>query len=234
MHITLFMSARVQMSSSGRQRLDLSVKLWAPSLKPGLCSLRGVISHSALLSPCWKLFGYSSCGGAVILWTHAVDVSPSGSARGLSLSQGKPSSSSEGEHPLKSQTRVHYVSLPTSLHTHHPRWPSQSQTPSASLILTHTVWFSWVCLCPSAATMKRMKSVFVFFSFCRGDRWHVESADTRQVCTLLNWTKSRMPFKFQLSLKCQMGNTTVVCVEVEYNTLKNKRCKCFLFYFVKM
>ncbi len=124
--------------------------------------------------------------------------------------------------------------LPTSLHTHHPRWPSQSQTPSASLILTHTVWFSWVCLCPSAATMKRMKSVFVFFSFCRGDRWHVESADTRQVCTLLNWTKSRMPFKFQLSLKCQMGNTTVVCVEVEYNTLKNKRCKCFLFYFVKM
>lgn len=107
MRITSFMIARVQMSSSDRQLLNPSVKLRAPFLKSGLCSLKGVISHPALLSPCWKLSGYSSCGGAVILWTHAVDVSPSGSARGLSLSQGKPSSSSEGEHPLKSKTRVH-------------------------------------------------------------------------------------------------------------------------------
>ncbi len=103
-----------------------------------------------------------------------------------------------------------------------PHLPSHSPPPLALAIpdtfcisnpYTHTVWFSWVCLClwwyTSAATMKRRKSVFVFFSFCRGDRWHVESADTRQVCTLLNWTKSRMPFKFQLSLKCQMGNKNI-------------------------
>lgn len=169
MRITSFMSALVQLSTSGRQTLNLSFKLWAPTFKSDLCSLRGVISHPALLSPCWKLSGWSSCGGAVILWTHAVDVSPSGSARGLSLSQGKPSSSSEGEHPLKSQTRVHYIPFSPHLSSH--LLPPLAWTPPASLIPTHTVWFSSVCLCPSVAKMNREKFVFIFSLFLL--RWKV-------------------------------------------------------------
>lgn len=163
MCITLLMSPLIQLSTSGKQTLNLSFKLWAPTLKSDLCSLRGFISHPALLSPCWKLSGCSSCGGAVILWTHAVDVSPSGSARGLSLSQGKPSSSSEGEHPLKSQTRVHYI--PSSPHLSSHSLPPLPWTPPASLIPTHTVWFSLVCLCPSVAKMNRGKFVLIFSPF---------------------------------------------------------------------
>jgi len=144
MCITLFMSPLIQLSTSGKQTLNLSFKLWAPTLKSD-CSLRGVISHPALLSPCWKLSGCSSCGGAVILWTHAVDVSPSGSARGLSLSQGKPSSSSEGEHPLKSQTRVHYI--PSSPHLSSHSLPPLPWTPSCiSNPYTHCLVFPSVSL----------------------------------------------------------------------------------------
>lgn len=156
------------MSSSGRQLLNPSVKLWAPFLKSGLCSLKGVISHPALLLPCWKLSGYSSCGGAVILWTHAVDVSPRGPARGLSLSQGKPSSSSEGEHPLKSQTRVHCGPLCTRLSSHllPPLAFAILDTSCISNPHTHRLGFLSLSLPISSNNEQEEICVHIFFFFC--------------------------------------------------------------------
>lgn len=163
MHITLFMSARVQMSSSGRQTLNLSVKLWAPqawlvfiercyfSSCPSLAMLKAF-----WLQLLWRCcYPLDTCSGCFSQWLSKRPLVISGEA--LQLIWGGASSQIPNEGSL--------CPLPTSLHTHNPRWPSQSRTPPASLILTHTVWFSWVCLCPSAATMKRRKSVLIFFLF---------------------------------------------------------------------
>ncbi len=185
------------MSSSGRQTLNLSVTLWAPqawlvfiercyfSSCPSLAMLKAF-----WLQLLWRCcYPLDTCSGCFSQWLSKRPLVISGEA--LQLIWGGASSQIPNEGSLRP--------LPTSLHTHNPRWPSQSQTPPASLILTHRLVFLSLSL-PISSNNEKKEICVHFLSFCRGDRWHVESADTRQVCTLLNWTKSRMPFKFQFSL----------------------------------
>ncbi len=209
MHITLFMSAQVRMSSSGRQRLNLSVKLWGPPPQAWLVFIErcyfSFCPSLAMLKAFWLqllwrcCYPLDTCSGCFSQRLSKRSLVISGEA--LFLIWGGASSQIPNESSLRP--------LPTSLHTHHPRWPSQSQTPSASLILTHTVWFSWVCLCPSAATMKRRKSVFVFFLSVEviGDMLKV----LIQARFAPFWTELNREclFKFQLSLKYQMGNKNI-------------------------
>lgn len=86
----------------------------------GLCLfVRHVLFLHVPLLSCCKLFDYSSCGGPVIPRMYAVDVSRP--VRDLSLSQGKPSSTSEGENPLQS-LRGRISSTP-SISDHASYWP---------------------------------------------------------------------------------------------------------------
>lgn len=180
MHIPLFMSARVQMFSSGRQTLNLSIKLWAPSLKPVFierCYFSSCPSLTMLkalwLQLLWRCcYPLDTCGGCFSQRLSKRPLVISGEA--LQLIWGGASSQIPNEGSLHP--------LPTSLHTHHPCWPSQSRTPPESLILTHTIWFSWVCVCLSAKTIKRGRFVFIFYSFCQGDNLTITP------------TKLRIPF----------------------------------------
>lgn len=95
--------------------------------------VRHVLFLGSSLLPCRKLFDCSSCGGPVIPGMYAVDVSHP--VRDLSLSQGKPSSTSEGENPVQS-LRGHMFTTPSSP-AHVSYWPLQSWKCPASLIQRH-------------------------------------------------------------------------------------------------
>lgn len=95
--------------------------------------VRHVIFLHAPLLPCWKLFECSSCGGPVIPRMYAVDVSRP--VRDLLLSQGKPSSTSEGENPLQSLRGS--ISTTPSSPLYASYWPLQSRKCPASLIQHH-------------------------------------------------------------------------------------------------
>lgn len=81
--------------------------------------VRHVLFLYVPLLPCCKLFNCSSSGGPVIPRMYAVDVSRS--VRDLSLSQGKPSSTSEGENPLQSLRGC--ISTTPSISVHASYWP---------------------------------------------------------------------------------------------------------------
>lgn len=127
--LTIHIIVTRQPSLLNHKYFFLNTQTSVPSLQPGSFVRRVIFLHTPLL-PCWKLFDCSSSGGPVIPRMYAVDVSRP--VRDLSLSQGKPSSTSEGENPLQS-LRGHISASPSSP-VPASYWPLQSWKCPASLI----------------------------------------------------------------------------------------------------